>query len=487
MSTNPASSPNIAPALSRTILLSVILLGGRVLDAATDQTAHARRPRNLVLISIDTLRQDALSCYGASRQTTPVIDALAQRGRRFPNMFSTSSLTPPSHMSIFTSQYPFEHGVGYDRENLRPGSAYTLADVLQQYGYQTGAFMGAWVSDPWFGPANGFANGFLTWDHPNVFWHPNTKIREWLQVRHQHPGEPFFLFLHGFDVHEPHLVAPGLDGRRFDPDYHGPVPGTWDELLKQSDPPVDWWTMIEARFPEISFKELVERFDHFDRLWRKHALPNAETFEHVRAVYDAQLYYADRGIGSILAWLSEFGFQDNTLIVVTSDHGQEFGEHGKWAEHRQLYDELLRVPLIIEGPGVSPGKPLTQLVSSIDIVPTVLALLGIPSPHTSRGTSLVPLLQNRSTAEVHDALYATVQGDVAVRTRAWKWIKHSDGRQELYHLSQDPKERENLIDHNLTMATTLASQFDEMLRVMHPAPGPGDAALRERLRTRGYW
>ncbi len=490
---------------------------GEAAQASQHFATRSKTPLNLVLISIDTLRADELSCYGYFRQTSPVLDSLAKRGRIFTNAFATAAITPSSHMSIFTSQYPFEHGVGYDREGILPGVTHTLADVLQLHGYQTAAFVGNSRPDLWFGPKYGFANGFLRWEFPNTFWGPNVKIQQWLAARsRQH--EPFFLFLHAWDVHEPHLVPPGFDGKKFDRSYQGPVPDVWDQFLMDIDTDRDGssfaqqqpamtaqevekrrteltqqWracflgdSQVAQQQPAMTVQEAEKKLTELVQRWRAFFSADPQAVQHIRATYDAQLYYADQGIGSILEWLKQLQLDEHTLIVVTADHGQEFGEHHKIAEHAQLYDELLHVPLMIVGPSVPSGPPLTQFASSIDIMPTVLELLDIPIPYTVRGVSLVPLLHGES-REVRKVVYATVYGDVAVRTQEWKWIRHPDGREELYDLLHDPKERRNVLDRHAAIASALASQFEGMLHAARPTPIAGEKALQEQLRKRGYW
>ena len=485
MSRNPTVSPSIAPALSRAIFLSFILLGDRALDAATNKTVHTSKPRNLVLISIDTLRPDHLSCYGYVRNTSPIIDALAKQGRVFTNAFTAATITPPSHMSLFTSQYPFEHGVGYDGVSVLPEFTYTLAEVLKMYGYQTAAFVGTQNSTFSFSPTYGFSRGFSEWGYLNQLFLPNGQIRSWLEDRQS--DEPFFLFVHGYDVHDPHLLIPGYNARRFDPGYQGPIPGTWDEFIRWTRFPLDWPSLAQ-----YMGSATADEFDVLSQQIEKHYFDNTptsrETVAHIMAVYDAQIYYADKGIGLLMRWLQELHLDANTLIVLVSDHGQEFGEHGLVAKHGRLYDEVMRVLLIMRGPGVLPGRAVDQLVSTIDVVPTILELLTIPVPHTARGVSLVPLLQHQAAGEVRKAVFAEFNRDVAVRTREWKFIRHADGRHELYHLARDPTEQKNVVTEHPGVAHDLQQRFDDMVRVvLLDQPSAKAAGLRERLRKDGYW
>lgn len=459
-----------------------LTIAAEVQPAENPQLSSPERPSNLLLISVDTLRADHLSCYGYFRQTSPTIDALARRGRLFTNAFATASHTGPSHMSLFTSQYPFEHGVTSQHEAPLAEATATLAEVLQRYGYATAAFVS--MSGPRFrfGPDFGFARGFQVWEFPHRFYALNREIRPWLE---EHRQDPFFLFVHAADVHEPHLLFPGFEARRFDPDYQGPVPGSWDEFIRRSGFPLDWPSVLQ-----IFVSGTLEEYNALDELIIQHyRVPqDPADRQHLQALYDAQLFYADRGIGRLLGWLDELQLADRTLVVLTADHGQEFGEHGRVARHEQLYDEVLHVPLIIQGPGVWPGPPLDPLASSVDIMPTILELLGLPVPDTTRGTSLRALLQDDGVGEVHEAIYADSHGAVAVRTREWKWIRRADGNQELYHLVDDPGERENVLAHHPKVAADLRRRLDETLHTANPdAPDPYERLKAQLGSQGGYW
>jgi len=329
--------------------------------------------------------------------------------------------------------------------------------------------------DVWFGPENGFANGFALWRRGRNLWDPTQELRDWLGERRTR-REPFFLFLHGFDVHEPHLLPSGLDPNLFDSHYSGSIPGSINELSRQ---------VLVEDLREASYRQMLGSLMRVTEQWRALVLGDPNGVERIRRLYDAQLYYADRGIGQVLQWLKEFGLETNTLVVVVADHGQEFGEHGRVAEHLQLYDELLRVPLILRGPGISPGGPIPQLMSTMDIAPTVLELLGAPVPHTARGVSFSGLLRGASRKVLRKAVCATVLGDVAIRTLEWKWIQHPDGRQELYRVADDPMERKNLAGQEPHTAAALAQQFKHLLQRDHPAPISQEAL--DHIRRHGYW
>lgn len=470
-------------------LIGMVLLVGLLVSwetvaySAERQAAEDGQPVNLLMISIDTLRPDHLSCYGYHRHTSAAIDSVAERGRILTNVFATAPATPDSHMSIFTSQFPFEHGVGMGSERILSNDTTTLAEVLQHHGYQTAAFVGSTTSDHRFGPAYGFARGFHDWRYRNSFAFPGGEIRQWLEA-HQH--EPFFLFLHANDTHEPHLLAPGLDARRFDSGYKGPVPGTWDEFIRRTDFPFDWQEVVK----ELSFNSIDRVSTFYTQLvlhYDAHVPPTAENLPHIVAFYDAQLYYADRGIGMILDTLRELHLDGNTLIVITSDHGQLFGEHGEFGHGDRMWDPVLRVPLIIAGPHVPAGESLPQLASSIDILPTVLDLLKFPVPQTARGISLVPLLQGETSEAQREVVYAQWRDRLVVRTLEWKLVVHEDGRRELYDIVQDPDEQQDVLDQHASVASALSDRLDGAVRHAQQDPLRAEANLRQWMSKETYW
>lgn len=173
--------------------------GVAVRETNAHRSLRGAQPRNLLLISVDTLRADHLGCYGYTRQTSSAIDALARHGCLLTNAFAASAHTAPSHMSIFTSQYPFEHGVRSQSDGVLSSAASTLAEAFQQAGYETAAFVGNSGPRFRFGPDVGHARGFLTWEYPNRFFALNARIRPWLEA---HRETPFFLFVHAGDPHE---------------------------------------------------------------------------------------------------------------------------------------------------------------------------------------------------------------------------------------------------------------------------------------------
>ena len=325
---------------------------------------------NVLLISLDTLRADHLSCYGYKRATSPQIDQVAKEGVLFENAVAASNWTTPSHMSMLTSLYPSAHGI--QNEAMSLGEAVpTLAEVLVKRGYTTAAF----VTGPMLSHRLGFSNGFQVYDdftatlmcETNLFDdhaaysagifnvptdHLITDLATlWLK---QHGQEKFFLFLHYWDCHSDYIPPAPYD-RLFDPGYQGKENGRDIGPRKPQ---------IEGR---IAPKDLA----------------------HLIALYDGEIAHTDDHVGQVLQLLRDMGVAEKTLVIIVSDHGEGFLEHGKILHGNSMFEELIHVPLILRLPGVIPaGRRINDNASQVDVMPTVLGLLGIAEPAGLQGIDL---------------------------------------------------------------------------------------------------
>ncbi|MDP8235256.1 MAG: sulfatase, partial [Candidatus Erginobacter occultus] len=343
-------------------LLSVVLAGALWLaGGGCGKDAEKPEPVNVLLISIDSLRADHVGAYGYGRETTPEIDRLAQNAAIFENHVSTTSWTLPAHISLFTGQEISAHGVATDGFSLHPAVP-TLAESLLAAGYRTAAF----CSSPYMNPAFGFARGFdlyhnidtekedfvdtvLPSETERDRVHRETtspRIAElaenWLE---ENSSEPFFLFLHFWDPHYDYDPPPPHD-RIFNPGYGGDIDG--------------------------------RDYIHNDRV---HPGMDPEDLERIIALYDGEIAFTDKHIGMVIEKLKELDLFDRTLIVITGDHGDEFFEHGNKGHRLTLYEEVIRVPLIIRIPEkVNRSGRVETTVGIIDIAPTILDRLGVSPP-----------------------------------------------------------------------------------------------------------
>jgi len=374
---------------------------------------------SVILILVDALRPSRLSAFGNPRPTSPNLDALARSGVRFDNAVTASVFTLTSVASIFTGLYPWEHGVIFNRNLHLPGSLPVLAEKFQQAGYATAAFSGTYFRFS----LEGFDRGYDVFDEScaqDFFRNSadclNRAVTPWLKA---HQDEPFFLYLHYVDTHAPYYAAEPFRYRFTGRDYpdHNAA-GLGDA----------------ARFGD-------------GRKWYQiplHLTPNDLTY--LQDLYDGEVAYADAKIGEILKQAQESGQGRGALVLVTADHGEAFMEHGEIEHRKVLYDETLKVPLILAGPGLPEGKVVGDQVRTLDFGPTLLDLAGLP-PDLGAGKTLRPALQGAEFSEpaLAGAFFNLDRWAFALRTPEYKLIVRYPGRNfELYHLPDDPSEQHNL-------------------------------------------
>jgi arylsulfatase A-like enzyme len=458
---NPMSaSPRRLPALSRVLLWMMRGLGSALSGLALALLGCGgpdTPPPNVVLISIDDLRPDHLGCYGRAGETSPWIDGLAREGTIFRNAFTTAPWTLPSHLSLFTSLYPSEHGInptptfGTSAEELPilPDRFVTLTERMRDAGYATGAFTNGHYVSGKLGFAQGFDHYFETGEQDSILYLYRA-MHNWLRLQEGR----FFVFLHTYQVHTP--LAPPKRWRADTSTEPGGLTEVTPELLGQ-----------------------------------------------IEALYDAELRYADSLVGKLVRYLVAHDRLENTLIVITSDHGEEFYDHGGFGHGQTLYDEVLRVPLVIFGPGVAHGRSIDEPVSIIDVMPTLVDLLELPLDADFSGVSLRPLLGTsegppavgEEPSDAPRVLYSETAargGGIAIRRGDHKAIFHLDeGRVELYDVAHDPSERQDLVGQD----PGLESEFEGLLQAYRERASPPrpsdevleiDDELRARLRALGY-
>ncbi|MCZ6726760.1 MAG: sulfatase [Acidobacteria bacterium] len=410
----------------------------------------AQRGPSVILVSIDTLRPDHLGCYGYDAPTSPQIDAFCDESVVFEHANAQAPSTLPSHASILTSLLPHHHGASWENKRGLPDEITTLAEVLAGRGYRTAAFTGGGQMDPVFGLAQGFEKyRVVATDDFGV------TVRRGLEWLDSLGDESFFLFLHSYQVHHPYDPEPEvLD--LFETDYDGPLSDT---------------ISVEA----------IRRINQADK-----KLPAADV-QHIVNTYDAEIREVDSAFGRLLDSLRERDLYDPIMLVFTSDHGEELGEHGfvGWHSHT-LFEELLRVPLMIRFPaGAEAGRRVERLVRSIDIAPTVLRAIGSRAPEEFSGIDLAALWSSRqvppmvSVSRLDRADGARVS---AIRDQRFKLIRLFSRRQRLFDLDHDPGENwdtstsfphevgrllasyESLLESRPTPAKTVVNPNDELRR-----------------------
>lgn len=465
--------------------MSVVVLA--LLSAMTLGACGSPAPGpNVLFILIDTLRADRLGCYGNDSGLTPFMDRFASSATVFRNAYAASSWTAPSVASLFTSRYLSQHGVVSVVTKLN-ASELTLPEVLSQHGYHAGAV----VANDVVSARIGYDQGFESFR--NVA--PNAapvlaQGLEWLDdVRAHQAASPILLYLHFMDPHWPYTPPQEYVDRFVQPNLDAGA-----ELRTMSQ-------KVNLAFTEqyVTGGTAVHRQFTCDEIHLLESLYNAEV-----AALDAQLE-------RLFAQLEQRRFLDNTVVIVTSDHGEEFFEHGGLWHAYTLYEESIRVPLMIRLPGQVRGRVVDETVSLLDVAPSLVRLLGIEAPPSFEGTSFANLLGGSWWPAPVDTvrrwvkpvpLVAELEGESplqpqlrahsgAIIEHRQKLLVRSHGEPELYDLSRDPQEENDL---GATQAETKAEMLAQLREVQQAVAHTTashevvalDDATQERLKALGY-
>ncbi len=431
---------------------AALLAGGIGLSFAGDS---ARPVPRVILISIDTLRFDHLGCSGYARPTTPNLDLFRRDAVLFSAAVAQASSTLASHASMLTSLLVPQHGASFKRGTALDGGVATLAEALASHRIATVSFNEGGQLAPEYGLGRGFSRyrSALVGPGTSRFAVEAELALRWLQGN---PERAVFLFLHTYVVHHPYTPDARHLAEVEGAPYAGPLPA--------GETPLDLLAQINQGGRRISAADL----------------------RHIVATYDGQIRAMDDDLGAFVSSLKARGLYDETTIIFTADHGEEFGEHGwvGWHSHT-LYDELVRVPLLIKYPhGAHGGATVTRQVRSIDIAPTVLALLQIPPPRGFQGSDLTPLVRGRPEAARYAVSNLDGGGVASIRTTRWKLI-----RNHLFDLRDDPAETRDVAARFPEIAAELAERRAALLAAApdgHGPPAVPSAAERQSLDALGY-
>jgi arylsulfatase A-like enzyme len=426
-------------------LLLLLLLAGCALKENVELADYECPDCNVILISIDTFRGDHLTCTGYNKYEVDItknICDFSKRGVLFTHAIAQASMTQPSHASILTGAI-LSHNQAFRFRNQSISKDYpTLAEVLKKNGYNTGAFTGAGQ----MAKANGFDRGFDFYQgyKNDTFAEQAERGLSWLKNT---TGKKF-LFLHTYEIHRPYT-------------------------------------------PQISYvKELKENYtgtlginitiEFVDAVNNETINITPEDIEHIMAMYDAQILSVDHSLGNFIEQLNELNILNNTILIITSDHGEEFGEHGKVGVHgHTIYNELTHVPLIVYAPGLRP-EVSDKLVQSIDIMPTILGMLNIKIPPTVDGHSLA-LGDTHAISELDQK----EETPYAVQSVEWKYY-WNNSKSMVFDLQNDSNELKPL------KKIDIQAEYEQIYRsVMNKSTGnitTGAAMpeVREQLRALGY-
>jgi arylsulfatase A-like enzyme len=418
--------------------------------------------RSVVLIVVDTLRADHLGAWGYPRPTSAELDRRVAQGVLFERAFAPSSWTLPSFASLYLGLWPSAHGVGRaagsERRftSLAPGFR-PLAQILAEQGFATVGVANNPFLHPGFGLARGF--GDYRYVYGNLAHQPRASQIAWLGLRwldERDPARRFLLVLHLFDPHLSYDPHPSVRGS-FSSGYAG---------------------------------RLALPFGGFGEANAGWAPRDPEDRRFVAAAYDEELLFVDRQLARLFAGLEERGLRDETLVVLTADHGEELFEHGGFEHGHSLHQELLHVPLVLWGPGVEPGRIATP-VSLVDVLPTVLDALGLAPVEGLSGVSLWPLATRRAPLpERAIVAEGTLHGPERRALLRWPWklLEVDGGAPRLYDLGADPAERKDLAAADPERVRALAAELAG-LRAASAADAPApelDDETRRQLSELGY-
>jgi arylsulfatase len=425
-----------------------------LLPAVTQLWPASGEKMNVLFIALDQLQADQLHCYGNPRETSPNLDRLAQRGVRFSHFYSVAPWTSPSFASLHTSLYPSRHGVTLEwlpGNPLIPKDTPMMVPIFKNHGYYTSAYInnnydgfeliGRGFDEFYEGQSSAQVINITERANVNEY----TAIQEtrdalaWLD---QHKSQNFFLYLHFYEPHSPYDPPPQ------------------DDIFKS-----DAYPYLHDTGYDIENAPAM----------RLAMLGDQKAIERLYQLYDGEIHFIDRKVGEILDHLRSLGLEDNTLVVLTSDHGEMLYSHPKdylTFDHRSLYDPVLHVPLIMAGPGVAKERVVDGLASNIDTAPTVLDLAGLPPLSDAEGQSLVPLI--RGTKESLNS-YVYSEEDLvppgrAVRTLHYKLIRHLwTGDETLFDLNHDPPELHDVAQENPAVVKDLHAHLDEWMKQNEPS------------------
>ena len=479
----PPQVPGRVVALAAVLVLVAAASAGPRLLRARAAVPVPAEPPSVIVVLVDTLRADFLGTYGFDGPVSPQIDSFAKESVQFERAFAQAPWTKPSIASLFTSLAPETHRVlshdgkyaDGDRAShteALPEEAATLAESFRQAGYATAAF----VANPWLLREHGFAQGFDLFDQrQGAGLPPRASVmldaaRKWIDARPQ--GQPFFAYVHLMDVHGPY-DAPEAD---YDAVRESPGLGPSREL--------DDATLAQIR-PYLRRTRWIDGPDVRDvRTWR--------------ARYAAGVHALDRQLGAFLASLGKSGVLDRTLVVVTSDHGEELADNGGWDHGFRLYEHQIHVPLLVRMPGgAGGGRRVQEIVSLVDVMPSVLGQAGIAPPPAAQGRDLTPLLRG---ADAGPGVGASFAGGVkwnprmqSLRAPGWKLIEDgSASAVQVFDLTADPTEQKNVASSRPDERARLQKTLDGHRAALAAKPalaqeqGAVSDEMKKRLEALGY-
>ena len=485
-----------------------------VLYVAGPAAAEPPATPNVLLVSIDGLRFDRTSMGGGPHPSTPNLARIARRGVLFTAAFSQSNESMYSHATMLTGRMPSEIARPEYLEFTIPDEALMVAEALQDIGYETGGFLaGGHVRG-----SLGFDQGFQTIEEASdfgSFFETTPMALRWINTRAE--GSPWFAFVHGYDCHRP-FAHRGVFWHPFDPEYEGII----DSLVNTRHETERIFAGVYYPSANLSRVWHTNGVSMLDPAWYAALASGAAEglgegtplsaldLAHLKAHYDSGALVADTYVGLLIDQLERTGRWADTVVIITSDHGEDLQDHGFTNHRAVLYDSTTRVPLIIAGgalPDALRGLTIDAPVDALDLVPTIMGIAGTVPPAKARGRDLWRILQEGDLPASHGVLQQGVLGQTSLRTAQHRFTFHGLSLTDpsylavlrtaplraanfaLYDLASDPGEQHNLIEERQDLATKLRATMVEQVSRLEPTGRRTELApdVLQMLRDRGYW
>lgn len=422
---------------------------------------------NVLLITVDSLRQDRLGCYGNKQNLTPYLDELVKEGVFFANAVTVATITAPSIASILTGVYPSKHNLYSLFEPLSVKQIKTIPELLKKHGFTT--------------------VGVVSVQHLNSAWKMNRGFDKF------YDHNRWDKYLRRIKIGKIKLISIVSRLRLLPISYFFCKDGavvnmqflSWLNKKKDSTPFFAW----------------LHYFDLHMRYGPRGSIPAPERVNAL-ALYDGKVAYVDMLIGELTNFLKKKGLFENTIIIVMADHGETFSVRGFEGHSQSFYEELIKIPLIIRGPNIPRGKRLDQLVRSIDVAPSILDLLGLDIPGWMEGKSFYPLLKDEKleddrdvylfSTDIHDGNRGIVFSLRGYRNKKWKFIWNlTKNQEELYDLTVDPEEKNNLAPFRSDIVSKMRqkiAQKDKNIQITKKFDQEEiDEDIKRNLKGLGYW
>lgn len=517
--------PSWRPLLLTGMVFCVAFAG--TMSLAKEKVVLSKNSYNVILIVVNVLRADHLGCYGYHRETSPAIDALAEESFLFKNAFTQSDYTMPNMASIVTSLYPVSHGVYDAYKDQLPSRVYTMAEVMRLHKYRT-----AWFSVlhlPHLDIDIGFGRGFDDKIELSENFDGVDQLLEWIKG---HKDDPFFVAINSRAMHAPYFPLPKYK-HKFKKGEKGSIIDNREEFNKAwyhniinlvNTPGSDLFNVYseedlannKALFNGVYQEEKLKSLRDLMPPEKRHRfgyvnvvttntmvdMTNYKNMMYWISLYDACILGVDQElIKPVISALKRFEIYENTLIIITGDHGESLGEHHFLGHNHKFYDEQIHVPLIIKLPKIHKHKKIDGLVQSIDLMPTVFELLSIKIPYTVQGSSLLPLMLKNSHETINEYVYGYKRGEGYLRSLEWKLVvdltkidQENCNADKLFDLKNDPQELFDLNPKSKEIYKKLRKKFRAHLNSLpfyvdkeHTFSADVDQETRERIKSTGYW